>query len=236
MARWRMGLLALLLAGCATAPVDVPPGAPASVPPPEVKAGDFWEYQVHDAYTGFDRGLYRLEVMQVQAGRITVQVSHDGAPLETRVYAPGWRGLEHPLPNLQRFAYEPAFPALEFPLEPGRTWRTIVTSTDPVTGRSYRTHVHGRVVGWERVKVPAGEFDALRVQREVFAGNAQYFKTQEEIRETEWYVPAIRRSVRKQARSQHFDTSMGGGEDGGEYPLRIRGDWLIGELVRHSVN
>ena len=37
-----------------------------------------------------------------------------------------------------------------------------------------------------------------------------------------------------QASSEHFDNSQGGGDGGGEYPLRIRGDWLSAELVRYS--
>jgi hypothetical protein len=235
MTRFLIWLLALALAGCAAAPLEAPRDAPPRVPPPQVKAGDFWEYSVRDGYTGFDRGLVRYEVTRVEPGRVVVDVVHDGVTIDTHVYAPGWQGIEHPLPNLQRFRYEPAFPALVYPLEPGQRWRAVVTSTDPQTGRTYRTHVHGRVLGWERVKVPAGEFDALRVQRQVFAGNAEYFRTQEEIIETEWYAPAIGRSVMSQASSQHFDTSKGGnGNGGGEYPLRIRGDWLIAELVRHS--
>jgi hypothetical protein len=60
------------------------------------------------------------------------------------------------------------------------------------------------------------------------------FRTQEEITETDWYVPSVRRAVLTQTSSQHFDTSRGGSDGGGEYPLRIRGDWLIGELVAYS--
>jgi hypothetical protein len=235
MTRAVIALIVLLFAGCAAAPPP-PRDAPSQVSQPQVKVGDFWEYRVRDAYTGFDRGTYRYEVTRVEMDAVTVDFSHDAVLMDTYVYTRGWNGIEHALPNLQRFRFEPAFPALVYPLEPGRTWRSVVRARDPATGRTYRTHVHGHVVGWERVKVPAGEFDALRIQRQVFAGNAEYFKTQEEIMETEWYVPEIRRSVRSQASSQHFDTSMGGGDEGGEYPLRIRGDWLIAELVRHSVN
>ena len=47
----------------------------------------------------------------------------------------------------------------------------MVRATDLATGKTYRVHVQARVTGWERVRVPAGEFDALRVQRYVYAGN-----------------------------------------------------------------
>lgn len=224
----------LALAGCAAEPLYVPKDAPASVAPAQVQVGDFWEYRVKDAYTGFDRGLHRYEVSYAGPDRIVVDISRDGARIDSYVYAPGWNGLEHPLTNTQRFSYAPAFPAYAYPLAPGKTWYTVVTATDPATRRSYRVHTKGKVVGWERIKVPAGEFDALRVQRYVFAGNMEGSRTQEEIAETDWYVPELRRVARTEGQSEHFDTSRGGGEDGGEYPLRMRGDWLIAELVRHS--
>jgi hypothetical protein len=228
-----LALLALL-AGCATEPAYLPTNAPASVAPAQVKVGDFWEYHVRDAYTGFDRGLHRYEVSYAGPDRVVVDVTRNGERVDTLIYAPGWNGLEHPLTNLQRFRFAPAFPAYDYPLAPGKTWYTVVVATDPATRRSYRVHTQGKVVGWERIKVPAGEFDALRIQRYVFAGNMEAWRTQEEISETDWYVPALQRVARTEGHSQHFDTSRGGGNGGGEYPLRIRGDWLIAELVRHS--
>jgi hypothetical protein len=95
-------------------------------------------------------------------------------------------------------------------------------------------HTRGKVVGWERVRIPAGEFDALKVRRYVYAGNSDARRTQEEIVETDWYVPAIRKAAVMEGSSQHFDNSRGGGDGGGEYPERIRGDWLRAELVRYS--
>ena len=226
--------LLAFIGGCAIEPVMVPKDVPASVAPAQVKVGDFWEYRVRDAYTNFDRGLHRYEVSYAGSDRIVVDVTEDGQRVDALVYAPGWNGLDHPLPNLQRFQYAPAFPAYVYPLEPGKTWYTVVNATDPVTQRRYRVHTRGRVVGWERIRLPAGEFDALRIQRQVFAGNGDSFRSQEEINETDWYVPALRRAGRIEFDSQHFDSSRGGGNDGGEYPLRIRGDWLIAELVRYS--
>lgn len=223
-----------LISGCATESTYLPANAPSAVAPAQVRVGDFWEYAVRDAYTGLERGLHRYEVSHVEANRVVVDVSRDGQRLDTAIYSAGWNGLEHPLTNLQRFRYDPAFPAYTYPLEPGKSWYTVVNATDPVTRQTYKVHTQGKVVGWERIKVPAGEFDALKIQRYVFAGNSDGFKSQESIAETDWYVPALRRSARTQASSEHFDNSMGGGDGGGEYPLRVRGDWLIAELVRYS--
>ena len=162
-------------------------------------------------------------------------MTHDGRRVDSFVFASGWNGLEHPLTNLQRFRFAPAFPAYAYPLAPGKTWYTVINATDPVTQRTYRVHTRGRVLGWERVRVPAGEFDALKVERYVYAGNSDAVRSQETIIETDWYVPELKRAARSQASSEHFDNSRGGGDTGGgEYPLRVRGDWLVAELVRYS--
>jgi hypothetical protein len=199
-----------------------------------VKVGDYWEYTVRDGWTGLPRGIYRYEVVRVDASGAQVQLSNDGKMLDTLVYAPGWNGRELPLTNTQRFRYDPTYPAYDYPLQPGKSWRTVLRSTDVATGRSYNTHVSARVLGWERISVPAGDFDALKIERSVFAGNMEGSRTQEEISEIDWYVPSVRRAVRTSANSQHFDSSRGGGDGGGEYPLRIRGDYLIADLVGYS--
>lgn len=222
------------LAGCEAPMTYTPQAGAAAAAAPQVKVGDYWEYNVRDGWTGLPRGIYRYEVVRVDASAVVVQLSNDGKLLDTLVYAPGWNGRELPLTNTQRFRYDPTYLAYAYPLEPGKSWREVVRSTDVVTGRSYNTHVSGRVLGWERVRVPAGEFDALKIERAVFAGNMEGYRTQEEIKETDWYVPSVRRAVRTSADSQHFDTSMGGGDGGGEYPLRVRGDFLIAELVSYS--
>ena len=224
-----------LILGCATAPEAPPQSAAPSgptLPAPVIGVGQFWEYAVRDAYTGLPRGLYRYTVSHAEPNRLVVDVTHDGRRIDTHIYAPGWNGIEHPLTNLQRFRFDPPFPAYEFPLHPGKTWRRAIRATDPVTGRTYTPHVHASVGGWHRIRVPAGEFDAIEVRRSVWAGNAEFFRLQEEIVQVDWYAPAVGYVVASESRSSHIDTSRSGGGRG--RPLRVRGDWLIGELVAHG--
>jgi hypothetical protein len=219
-------------AGCATPPEAAPPAGAATVPAPVVRQGQFWEYAVRDAYTGLPRGLYRYSVARAEENLIVVDVFRDGQRIDTFLYAAPWNGLEHPLPNLQRLRFDPPFPAYEFPLYPGKRWRRVVRSTDPATGRRYNTHVHASVSGWRRIRVPAGEFDALEVRRTVYAGNAEFFQLQEEIVQVDWYAPELGYVVASESNSSHIDTSRSGGGRG--RPLRVRGDWLIAELVRQG--
>jgi hypothetical protein len=194
--------------------------------------GQYWEYAVRDGYTGMPRGHFRYTVARADPDRIVVDIARDGERVDTHIYAPGWNGIEHPLTNLQRFRYDPPFPAFEFPLWAGKRWQRVVRSTDPATRRTYRTHVQAFAGGWHRMRVPAGEFDALEVKRYVYAGNAEFFQLQEEIVQTDWYSPALGHVVAAQASSSHIDTSRSGGGRG--RPLRVRGEWLISELVSYS--
>jgi hypothetical protein len=50
--------------------------------------------------------------------------------------------------------------------------------------------------------------------------------------QTDWYSPELGYVVASEANSSHIDTSRSGGARG--RPLRVRGDWLIAELVRHG--
>jgi hypothetical protein len=224
---------AVLLAACMTMEAAPPPPGASVAPAPSLKAGNYWEYAVRDGYTGLPRGLYRYTVSRADAATITIDVTQDGALIDSQVYTQDLKGLELPLRNIQRFHYSPPYPAYRFPLYPGEAWKTIVSSTDVVTGRSYRTHVHASVGEWRRVQVPAGQFDALEVRRAVWAGNAESFRLQEEIIESDLYSPAVGFPVVSQGSSSHLDTSRGSGKRG--MPLRVRGDWLIAELVRYSV-
>jgi hypothetical protein len=233
--RFILGASALtcgVLAGCATSPGPAPAGVRA-VDAPQPMPGQYWEFAVRDAYTGFPRGSYRYTVAGVDARGVTLEVTHDGERIDTYVYAGGWNAIEQPLTNLQRFHYDPPYPAFDFPLYPGESWRRVVRAHDPATGRTYRVHVHASVGNWQRIRVPAGEFDALRVTRYVYAGNAEFFKLQEEIVQTDWYAPTVAYVVLTEGNSSHIDTSRSGGGRG--RPLRVRGDWLIAELVRYSL-
>ena len=221
-----------LLAGCSTPPEVAPPEGVSALPAPTVRPGQYWEYAVRDGYTGLPRGLVRHTVAAAETGRIVVDVTREGQRIDTHVYATGWNPIEEPLTNLQRFRYDPPFPAYDFPIYAGKAWRRVVRATDPVTGRSYNVHVHASVGGLRRIRVPAGEFDALQVRRYVYAGNAEFFRLQEEIVQSDWYAPAIGNVIVSEGSSSHIDTSRSGGGRG--RPLRVRGDWLIAELVGHS--
>jgi hypothetical protein len=216
----------LLFAGCASLPQTPPAGMPAQVAAPAIRMGDEWKYSLHDGYTKLPGGLLEYRVIAVEGDSVTVQLRHEGRD-STQRYTRDWNWRERPMTNLQNFRYEPPYPALPFPLEAGKSWRAFVNATDPATGRVNRVRIDGKVLGWERVKVPAGEFDALAVQRVVYAGNHDYFLSEENITEIDWYSPGAGGIVKHSSRSRHLDTR------GSCPPCNqwIDGGWNVVELV-----
>jgi hypothetical protein len=88
--------------------------------------------------------------------------------------------------------------------------------------------IDGKVLGWDRVKVPAGEFDALAVQRTVYAGNHDHFLSEEKITEIDWYAPGAGGIVKHSSRSGHLDTRLGCDRICNQW---IDSGWNVVELV-----
>ena len=233
--RIRFLLLAALsaaVAACAPIPAGTPVQSSASAAMPALAIGDSWTYRVRDGYTGLARPDQRLRVTGADPDRVRVAASRSGGPDETQIFDREWNWLSRPATNLPFFEYSPAYRALSFPLAVGKTWRARATATDPTDGRRFPVWIQGTVQGWEKIKVPAGEFEALKIRRMVFIDYWEYtLRGRSEIVEYEWYAPAVKQAVRREDRSQHlsylYSDDMG--------PTWVRDDWLIAELVSYSV-
>ena len=230
MNRFLLLCTALLAASCASFSQTPPPGNPEQVTAPEIRAGDDWNYSLHDGYTKLPRGTVELHVDSVQRENVSVRVLHEGRQ-STHTYTRDWNWRERPMTNLQNFRYEPAYAALPFPLAAGKTWQSYVNATDPATGQTNRVRIDGKVLGWERVKVPAGEFDAIVVRRLVWAGNGDTFKSEENISEVDWYAPQLGAVVKQVSNSAHYDRRLGCDER--SCSAWVRNDWNVFELTSY---
>lgn len=65
------------------------------------------------------------------------------------------------------------------------------------------TLVSGKVIGWETVQVPAGEFRALRIERSFDLGDASAFEGSTLRHETEWYSPQVKGPVKVRIFEDH---------------------------------
>src|SRR5688572_12350154 len=181
--RWPLAIAKSLAGGALAAAALASAVAAAPVP------GETYVYRLTNGYNNEPRAQVTYRVENVGADRIAVAVSADAPAVEaarTEIYASDGNRLRAALPShnqLRLFDFAPAYPAYAFPLEPGKSWSVRVKATDPVTGRRNSVRVDGKVLGHERIRVPAGEFDTIKVRRNVYAGDSDGFLLETNITE-----------------------------------------------------
>lgn len=241
-----VAVASVLLSACvAPLPQTPPAGAASSLSAPSGKTGSYWRYVVTDGFTRLPRGSVEYRVADVMSDSIIVEVKgFDGERTET--YTRDWNWLVRPATNMQTFVYKPAYEALPFPLSAGKKWRHAGTATDPETGRSFPVRIDGEVLGWAKVRVPAGEFDAIKLRRTVYLDYwDQGVRGQSLIIETDWYAAAVGQVVRRETTSKYlrladarpayrFMRVNDDPSDGDVLPRFEQDDWLVYELSSYS--
>ena len=96
-------------------------------------------------------------------------------------------------------------------------------------GKRASVRVDGEVLGTERITVPAGAFDTIKVRRLTYAGDWEDPRSETRITEIDWYAPALGRSVRIDSNSNYMDQGRCSDEMSACTP--VRGDWNIFELI-----
>lgn len=242
--RFFLAAAVLACAACTTAPVGTPLESKATAAAPTVAPGDTWTYRVRDGFTGLERGTQTFRVTEAGQGSINATVSFEGGLQEFHVYDQNWNWLQRPGTNLPfTFTYQPAYQAFAFPLTPGKTWRERLVATDPRNGRRFNVWLDCAALGWERIRVPAGEFDAIRVKRFVVFDYLDFpVRGRAETIEQEWYAPAVKQVVRRETSGMYaryygaYDGPfLRAGEQGNGRPLMVVDDWLISELASYNV-
>lgn len=207
-------------------PAGLAAGAPA--------VGDTYTYRLVNGYSKEVRGQLRYEVSRVEPDRTSFTVTPDNAEAgseRTEIYAKDGNWLRVPIESHgQQVVYEfaSAYPAYVFPLDPGKSWSLRVKASVAGVTRGQRSvRVDGTVMGTERVRVPAGEFNAIKIRRLVYPDDTDYIITETQIVEFDWYAPELGRVVRTERRSAWHDGTRCDERTSCEY----YGDWSVFELV-----
>lgn len=175
--------------------------------PPALKPGTTWLYQQRDGFTDRDLGVVRIEVTAVDADGVRVKVSAPGLPQTVterydpagnwqRVHTRGRDWLARLAGRSGEIAFAPALPLWRFPLQPGASWSETVAAVDPESGRATRVKIFAKALKWERIKVPAGEFLALKVRRTLYPDDADESRSRTTVSLWDWYAPEVGRSIR----------------------------------------
>ena len=164
---------------------------------PDVRVGDRWEFVEYYAAPSTTPNRTWI-VTAVQAD--SIEGTENGEPLRlTREL----NVLDSP-----RSAYGTPKP-LSFPLAVGKRWRYRTDWLFKPKGSKGWSDVDVTVVGRERIRVPAGEYDAYRLELAATLNGTSPVGSRYagEATMTYWYAPDVRAIVRSVSRNPYVGTS-----------------------------
>ncbi len=218
---------ALLLAACAA---PYPPAEPpvATVPVPQLSGGESWVYDEINPYNRL-RTRTVTDTLHASHGRFAIVRTSDraGDADETEALSAPWRE-QGETTGAARRTFSAPLARIPLPIAPGARWREDVQMTDE-RGVAWRWQARGRALGWERVRTPAGEFVALRVERDLNLGDYDYQWSDTHVTEAYWYAPEVKRWVRLEHRYERRELGVP------RYKARVHKDWIVWELKEYRV-
>lgn len=180
-------------------------GLAADVPAPLFQAGDTWTYRHIDGYNKLDVGTVSLAVAAAGARDIRfVMRSGDGTFQTESIYAAPGLLANGILSERAEGAMNPPLKLTPYPLREGEQWRQTVVRDDVMSREKRETQLSGRVIGWQTVKVPAGEFRALLIERAFELGDYDPFRGPTLRYEKEWYSPDVKGTVKLEVFEEYF--------------------------------
>jgi hypothetical protein len=207
---------AALPAACAAPASRLPP--PSEVPPPpRVTVGQRWRYETIDLYRGERIDVLHAEVLRADPpvdmrpglpivrgtdAPLVVALSNERGPLGEELYTRSW-DIVHELTFDAPQTYEAPMPLLPDRLEPGSRRRDATHYTVPNSSYRHYWRQSLRAMGWERVVVPAGSFDALRIERQIDFGHWDSWRELPRRIDILWYAPQIGRWVQREWTGQY---------------------------------
>lgn len=190
-------------------------GNGSAVEAPAFVRGDAWRYSELEGFSRLPLRSHARTVTATEGGAVRIAEiaagpngSNANEMREEWLYSGAGALASGSLNERARGALQPALQLLPFPLVEGKTWSQTVVRTDPALGAPRVVTLHGKVLGWETVKVPAGEFRALKIERDFLLGDQGTFRSETQRTEYEWYVPQLKSAARIEVWEISYDHTI----------------------------
>jgi hypothetical protein len=165
---------------------------------PDPKIGDTAVFRNLNVQTGEKRETATVVIM-IDADNIVQEIS--GSTSGTRTYTRDYNLREIKTGDKVTFTAKPSWASLRFPLGVGQMWDGFFETEAVVRPRNRSTQWRWKanVVGVEAVTVPAGTFQAFKIEYD-----GRYFAHQSNEswtgshKETAWFAPGINRVVKRE--------------------------------------
>jgi hypothetical protein len=208
-----LGSVAALGAGCAGPPTVPPPAGAEPLPTPSLQVGDRWRYLLINRYNGSVIGETAVTVTAVTPEiRLRVDAGGGSTPVEER-YADAWSVLTDATYD-SRITFETPVPVVPPGARTGLSLNTATRYRSDLSNDVLAWSQRLRVTGWERVQVPAGPFDAMRIERLISFKHPDVFRFDPIRTDVLWYAPQVGRWVMREWTGNYMS--------GGPQPMRSR--------------
>jgi hypothetical protein len=167
--------------------------AETQVEAPDIHVGDSWHYRTVDGFTNETTLEFTHRVVEVNEHEIVIQLQNKNAKgTELRYYNRDWNSLD-----VGNTKFDPYYPAFKFPMGVGVNWRQEFRSTT-TSGQSNSAFMNGKTLAFEKVTVPAGVFDAYRIESDIESHSTDANANSSKGHKTTWYAPAIKNYIRSE--------------------------------------
>jgi len=165
-----------------------------SVGIPDVHIGDVWKYRNIDGYSNETNLEFSHRVVKLNDKEIVIQLQNKNVSGKRLQYLTReWNVIDS-----GDVKWEPFNPEYKFPMSVGITWNQEFKFSDD-KGSSYSCFVRAKIVALEKVTVPAGTFDAYRIERDIERRSTSADANVTKGRMITWYAPVAKKYVRRES-------------------------------------
>ena len=224
-----LSALSVLGSGCATPNAMPAPAGLEPLPVPTLRVGDRWRYVLINRYNNIPIGEVSVQVTAVTPLiRLSIDRGADKPVLE-EIYTDPWSVMLETVYSGEPIRFNDPMPVVPQGARTGLNLRSNTRyTTTPTTSSAYAWSQRLSVEGWERVTVPAGSFDALRIVRLINFEHPDVFRYSPERTDIAWYAPQVGRWVKREWTGDYMS--------GGHTSLRgrTREDWVNWQLTAYQ--
>lgn len=163
-----------------------------SVDKPDVHIGDRWAWQ-HINGLANERDFTQIEdVVDISDNEIRTRVRIKGKPGGgIATFTREWNPID-----VVSARYDPYLKDFAFPLQIGKKWDSSADKMLFSNGKHGKFFSKSEVVAMEKVTVPAGTFDAYKINVSIDAAGTDEDANAGHTVETYWYAPTVKRYVK----------------------------------------
>jgi hypothetical protein len=159
---------------------------------PDIHVGDRWSWQHTNGLANEMDFTQIQDIVEVSANEIRTRVRVKGKPGSAiATYTREWNPID-----VVSARYAPYLKDFAFPLEIGKKWEGNADKMLFSNGKHGKFSLKGEVVAFEKVTVPAGTFDAYKINVVLDASSTDEDANIGNTIETYWYVPSVKRYVK----------------------------------------